>query len=213
MQSRRYLYLAIVLGAVAASALIVVALRPMLPSLANILMFLVGLFAMGSLSAFHRLLESSDGRPLVQITFNEGLAASQLETAAKRVGIEVIDGEIVAGRREHGDISPEDLLGQDNSLALAKMRIDIERELKRVAESADLDEVVGRLGLRRLAEELAKRGFLDREVLDVLDDILPAANQAIHGQEVSTDTAASIIRLGRQLVAVLQATSRQRSAG
>jgi hypothetical protein len=212
MQSRRYLLLAVLFSAVVASALLVVALRPLVPALANILMFLVGLFAMGSLSAFHRLLEAADGRPLVQITFNEGLAASQLETAARRAGVDVIDAEVVAGKSAYADVSPEDLLGQDNSLALAKLRIDIERELRRVATSAGLEEAVGRLGLRRLAEELAKREVLDPGLLGVLDDILPAANQAIHGQEVSTDTAAAIIRLGRQLVTLLQATSNKRWA-
>jgi hypothetical protein len=210
MQNRRYFVLAVLFAVIMASALLVVALRPLIPALANILMFLVGLFAMASLSAFHRLLESAEGRPLVQITFNEGLATSQLETAAKRAGIEVVDAEVVSARREPGDLPPEDFLGQDNSLALAKVRMDIERELRRLAASAGLGETVGRLSLRRVADELAKRQLIDPGVLGVIDDILPAANQAIHGKEVSTDTAAAIVRLGRQLISLLQATENKR---
>src|SRR5689334_828998 len=59
MQNRRYFVLAVLFAAIVASALLVVALRPLMPALANILMSLVGLSAMASLSAFHRLLESA----------------------------------------------------------------------------------------------------------------------------------------------------------
>jgi hypothetical protein len=209
MKSKRYLLVAVLSGLLVAGVLLVVALRPVIPSLANILMFLVGLFAMASVSAFHRLLETTDGRPLVQITFNEHLAASQLGTAARHAGMDFIDAEVVGHREERGEVTPQNLLGQDNSLALAKLRIDIERELKRVASSVGLDEGVGYLGIRRLATELAKRQVLDPGAVAVLDDILSVANQAVHGKEVSTDTAAAVIRLGEQLIGILRVTAKR----
>jgi len=176
------------------------------PSIQNVMMLLVGLFAMASLSAFYRILETPNSKPLVQITFNEHFAANQLETAAKRAGLNIIDAEVISPSKETRDVTPEDLLGQDNSLALAKLRIDIERELRRIAASVGIEDRFGRLGLRRLTEQLAKSKALEPEVLTVLDDILPIANQAIHGKEVSINTANAIVQLGRQLVAMLRAT-------
>lgn len=211
MQNRRYLIVAVLCGLLVAGSLLVVALRSLVPSLANILMFLVGLFAMASVSAFHRLLDSTDGRPLVHITFNEDLAASQLGSAARSEGVDFIDAEIVRDQAQRGEVTPRELLGQDNSLALAKLRIDIERDLKRLASSVGIDETASRLGSRRLADELVKRQALDPGAVTVLNDILSVANQAVHGKEVSTDTAAAIIRLGEQLTSLLRITAERRS--
>jgi hypothetical protein len=213
MQSRRYLLLAMLFGALIASILSIVALRQLVPALANVLMFLVGLFAMTFLSAFHRLIDSAGRSPIIQITFNEGLASSQLATAAKSVGIEVIDAEVVRDARPEGDVPPEYLLGQNNSLALAKLRMDIERELRRIAIEAGLGNTTNRLGIRPLADELTKRDKLDPAVNRVLDEILPAVNDAIHGREVSTDTASTILRVGRQLVGVLRANAEKNQRG
>jgi hypothetical protein len=115
---------------------------------------------------------------------------------------------VVGDREERAEVTPENLLGQDNSLALAKLRIDIERELKRVASSAGLDEGIGYLGIRRLANELVERQVLAPGAVVVLDNILSVANQAVHGKEVSTDTAAAIIRLGVQLIGILRITAK-----
>lgn len=210
MQSKRYLLLAGLFILLVIAGLSIVALKPLVPALANIMMLLVGLFTMASLSAFHRLIETPERRPLIQITFNEQMATRQLNTAAKRVGVEVVDAEIVEPQRAQWDVSPDELLGQDNSLALAKLRIDIERELRRLATSAHLDATVARLGIRPLAEELKRRGVLDPAILSVIEDILPAANQAIHGERISTSTATVILRLGKQLIGLLQSLAKKR---
>jgi hypothetical protein len=202
-------------GALAAGGLFLVELRPLAASVANIIMFLVGLFAMAFLSSFQHLLDIRQGKPLVQITFNEHLAASQLGSAAKHAGLEVIDAEVVSDRGDL-EVSPEELLGRDNSLALAKLRIDIERELRRAALSVGIDERVRRLGLRQMAQELARRGVVDQGLTSVLDDVLSVANQAVHGKEISTEDAASMIRLGEKLIGILRATAnraRPRPAG
>src|SRR5579872_5378275 len=171
MRNSWYLVAAILFGALAAGGLFLVAVRQLPPSVTNTLMFLVGLLAMGFLSAFQRVFDARQGKPLVQITFNESLASSQLGDAAKRAGLEVIDAEAVEDRGRW-DVGPEELLGRDNSLALAKLRIDIERELKRTAAFAGIGDRASRLGIRPLAEELARRNIFDKELTSVLDDVL-----------------------------------------
>lgn len=205
MANRGYLLLSILFSALVASALFVLGLRSVIGPIANVMMFLAGLFTMALLSAFHRFLEETD-TALLQVTFNEQAAASQIETVAKRAGVDVIEAEIVTSPQDIGDISPDDLLGQDNSLALAKLRIDIERELRRLAKFANLDGTSHFIGIRQLTEELAKRELLDRDIIGVINDILPVANSAIHGREVQTETAAAIIRQGRQVILLLRAT-------
>jgi hypothetical protein len=206
MRNSAYLVVSIFFGALAAVGIFLVAVRQLSTSVANIVMFLVGLLAMGFLSTFQRLLDARQGKPLVQITFNENLAASQLGNAAKRAGVEIIDAEIVNDRGEL-DVAPEELLGRDNSLALAKLRIDIEREIKRTAASAGISERALRVGIRPLAQELARRKIIDNELISVLDDVLSVANQAVHGKEISTDAASGIVRLGEKLIGVLRATA------
>lgn len=205
MANRGYLLLSIFFAVIVASALFILGFRSVIDPLANIMMFLAGLFTMASLSAFHRFLEESD-TPYFQITFNEQAAASQIETAAKRTGVDVVEAEIVTSPIESGDISTDDLLGQDSSLALAKLRIDIERELRQLAKVARLNSASDFIGIRRLTEELAKRHLLDNDLIGVINNILPAANQAIHGGEVPTETAAAIVRQGKQLIVLLRAT-------
>lgn len=206
MENRKYFLLSTFFIVLVVAGLTIVALRDMIPAIANILMLLVGLFAMASISAFHRIIEISKDRPVVNITFNEQIVSSQLDTAAERVKPESIDAKIIQTYQEPWEVQAEDLLGQDNSLALAKLRIDIEKELRQLANIAGIESSLSRYGLRNLAQELNKREILDRSLLSAIDDILPAVNQAIHGKEVSTDVAASILRLGNKLLNLLRAT-------
>lgn len=211
MPSRRYLLIGTVFVVLIVTAIVVVAAWPVVPALANILMLLVGLFAMAALTAFHRLMDTAERRPLLQITFNEQIVTSDLETATQRARVEdVVDAEVIDLKKDPWDVPPEDFLGQDNSLALAKLRIDIERELRRLATSAGLGSIASRLGVRQLANELRRQEILDQSLVSVLDDILPAANQAIHGKEVSTETAATILRLGKKLLGLLRIGSERR---
>src|SRR5690242_13111813 len=98
MHSRRVVVLSIVFVALVVGALTVVALRPIPPSLANVLMLLIGLFAMAAVTAFHRLVDTAERRPLVQITFNEGIATTELEAAAKRARLDHVIEARAVGR-------------------------------------------------------------------------------------------------------------------
>jgi hypothetical protein len=59
---------------------------------------------------------------------------------------------------------------------------------------------------------LVKRQAIDPALLPVIDDILPAANEAIHGGQVSLETASAILRLGRQLIQLLRNQGKRESA-
>lgn len=208
MNSKRYFLLGLFFLFLAVAALGLAAARSLLPSFVNILMLLVGLFATAALSAFHRLMDGSRNGPLVSITFNEELATTQLDSVAKSMSADVVDAEFVPMSADPWDIEAEDLLGRDNSLAVAKLRIDLERELRKKADSVGLGKELSKLGLRRLATELVRHKALDPGLLPVIEDILPAANEAVHGGQVSHETAAAMLRLGRQLIHLLRRSER-----
>lgn len=191
------------------AALAIAALRDLVPAFVNILMLLTGLFAMAALSAFHRLIDGSRSAPLIRITFNEDFANTQLEKAAKAIPKDFIDADFVPLPEDQWDVEAEDLLGRDNSLAVAKLRIDLERELRKIATRVGINKDSSRFGLTRLANELVKRQALDPTLLPVINDILPAANEAIHGGQVSHQTASAILRLGRQLISLLRQQDRR----
>jgi hypothetical protein len=204
--SRRNLIVAAALFAITLGTLLVVGLMPVSESLKNVLMLFSGMLVMTAITALHRAIDSADPGYPVRITFNEQIATSQLEDAARRGGVPIVDAEFVQPK-EAWEVASEDFLGQDNSLALAKLRIDLERELRRLASTSGLTGTTSRVGLRRLVDELTRRRVLDEGTRSVLDDILPAMNQAIHGGEVSTESAALIVRLGNQVLLLLQAES------
>lgn len=189
------------------AVLFFVAIRELIPAIMNILMLLVGLFSMASLSSFHRIIETGKDRPFINITFNEQIISNQLEEAVESMDTNIIDAEIINNKPEPWGIEAEDLLGQDNSLALAKMRIDIERELKQIARFSGIESHISKLGLMTLSDELTKREILSPSIVSILRDILPVMNQSIHGKDVSIETASTIVRLGKKLLTILESIS------
>jgi hypothetical protein len=173
-------------------------------------MFLIGLLGMGAMSTLQRLVEHPP--TLIQITLSEASARRRLEQMTRTLNPEVIEAEIIEQRvqEQPWQVRNEDLLGIDNKLALAKLRIDLESELRKIAHQAGVEPyITSRASARRLAEELSKRELLARPFISLLDDILPTLNRAIHGGAVPTDTAASIIRIGSELLFFLRATASQ----
>jgi hypothetical protein len=169
----------------------------------NVIMFFVGLFGMAAVTTLQRLVDRPG--PLVQINFNEASMRQKLSDLRRDLPTEVIEAEVVEERRETWDKWGSELLGKDNTLALAKLRIDIESELRKLAHDVGIDDYAARSGVRSLASALAQRKNIPSGYLSILEDILPTLNKAIHGGQVSTETAASILRAGRDLLLLLRA--------
>ena len=193
------------------AGLVVVAFGKAPAALVNIIMFFVGLFGMAAVSTLHRLLDRQT--PLVQITFNEARVRRHLNDLRQDLPSDVLEAEIVEEHQRSWHLRDQDYLGADNTLALAKLRIDLESELRKLAHDVELSDYAARNSLRTLASALAHRKDLPVRYIAVLDDILPTLNTAVHGGQVSTDTAASILRAGRDLLLMIKALRRARSVG
>jgi hypothetical protein len=209
--NKQIIFVILIFVAGAVAGLVVVGLGSAPSALVNIIMFFVGLFGMAAVSALHRLVDR-DG-PLVQITFNEAGVRRKLDAISKELPADVLDAEIVEERERTWDVRNEDYLGASNHLALAKLRIDLESELRAIARDVGLSEYASRTSVRSLASALAQNEHIPVRYLSVLEDILPTLNKAVHGQDVTTDTAASILRAGNDLLLMIRVLRRARRGG
>jgi hypothetical protein len=102
-----------------------------------------------------------------------------------------------------GPLGVPELIRRDPALGLAKLRLDLEAELRRI-----VGEIPGgrpsTVGL--LAREARRRDLLPGTILSALNEVVDVANRAIHGAYVSQDTAATIADSGLRLLATLRET-------
>jgi hypothetical protein len=101
------------------------------------------------------------------------------------------------------DLTSASLVGQDNALALAKLRIDIEQALRELMLVRGLEVVTARSSAVKMAELLAG-DVLPTELVEPIRQVLTVCNQAIHGYDVSDDLADSIVSVGDELLARLR---------
>jgi len=89
----------------------------------------------------------------------------------------------------------------DPNLALAGLRIEIEKRLVKLAESRDLK--VGRSGLGKLLRDLNGRQLINGKERAVLSDLSSMLNSAVHGAEVDQRAAEWAMDIGPQILAAL----------
>lgn len=103
------------------------------------------------------------------------------------------------------DLSITDVFLLDRGLALAKLRIELERELRRIGSEADLIDPKRPVPLGRLLRTFEARQVLPLDLLSAIRDITTVANVAVHGGEVADDTAAAqVINVGKLALDQLQ---------
>jgi hypothetical protein len=90
------------------------------------------------------------------------------------------------------------LVNEDPNLALAGLRIEIERRLVRLAAKNGI-EVRGR-GLSQLLRSLSDRSVLGFQERAILSDLTGLLNAAVHGAEVDRNTAAWAVESGVRLL-------------
>ena len=90
---------------------------------------------------------------------------------------------------------------EDPNLALAGLRIEIERRLVQLAEANGIDR--SRRSAGALLRLLAERQVLTYEQQSVLSDMLGMLNQAVHGATVPRDAADWAMQVGPPLLRTL----------
>ncbi len=91
-----------------------------------------------------------------------------------------------------------ELLDSDPILALAALRIEIERKLKLLVNSFDIP-IHNERSISKLIEVIRKRELLSTEQVTALQKIVSMCNKAIHGSLISKMDARNIIDLTEEL--------------
>lgn len=92
----------------------------------------------------------------------------------------------------------KELLVKDSTLALASLRIEIEKNLKAFSSKTNIENNE-KTSLRKIIQNLNKIGVLSNYHVEALNEILLVCNKAIHGTNVSDSEAKKIIDLAEQL--------------
>ena len=88
--------------------------------------------------------------------------------------------------------------------------MELERELRHIAYNNQTDISSRPFGVTGIARELVSREILPAIWLEPLEEITRVCNRAIHGgTEVPDDIAASVVRVGGQLLEQLRSVRKQ----
>jgi hypothetical protein len=113
---------------------------------------------------------------------------------------------------ETGSLVPEHtfqlVADRDPNLALAGLRIEIERRLLRLAEQHDIP--LRSRGIGNILRELDKRGVVTSEQRSVLSDLVGLLNSAVHGAEVDRRASEWAMQIGPGLLQSLDALTEPR---
>ena len=99
------------------------------------------------------------------------------------------------------DYSFQVVANEDANLALAGLRIEIEKRLNSLADSADIKR--RRMGVGGLLRSLSDRQILSREERSVLRDMIGLLNSAAHGASADQQHAQWALDVGPRLLATL----------
>ncbi|WAC08403.1 MAG: hypothetical protein OS130_04205 [Thermodesulfobacteriota bacterium] len=92
---------------------------------------------------------------------------------------------------------------EDPKLALAGLRIEIEKRLTEIAESNNINPE--KAGIGRLLRILGERQLLSQEQRSALADMVGLLNSAVHGGEIDNRAAEWALDVGPRLVSALEA--------
>lgn len=136
--------------------------------------------------------------------FEAEIASTEVEKvkleADRRLGTDEIREAVAPGIRNIRE-GLLDLLDKDYVLALAKLRMEIERMLNRLYVSSAPAAKQGRkLGLNRLVGTLVQSEALPAQLSGPLREVIYLCNRALHGEYVRPKDARSILDIGIQII-------------
>ena len=105
--------------------------------------------------------------------------------------------------RSEDSFSFQSISKRDPNLALAGLRIEIEKRLSKLAEVNNVEQRRGPMGIGQLLRALAQREVLTNEERSILSDMVNMLNAAVHGATVDRQSADWAIDVGPRLLTSL----------
>jgi hypothetical protein len=200
------LYFAVVLVAVAAGLLILLSESSLARELMQILTLIAGATFFSGLSLLLGYARMPRNAPLVQINFNGRYLQEELG--------KVIDAEFTEVTSQMQQQPEQDRYADDDLvLALAKVRIDLERMIREIGKRSGLVRSDTRFNLSRTLSMLEHRDILPLAAITAIREILPICNRAIHGEDIDRASAQSVIDVAREVMVILEGLQYKAYAG
>lgn len=158
------LFLGGILALMVAGLVFLVSRVPMVNELGRVAMMIAGMLAIAALSAISRYLDGSNYVPLIKISFN----AAQTRRALDDLIVVAYDEENqrdLKPKLQSWEPTSDSLNDEDPALALAKLRLDIERELRRIAYEHKVAIEPRKTSIRFLLDTLTQRQVLPDRVV------------------------------------------------
>lgn len=201
------IFIATVLGGIVGGLLFVVFKVHVSGDLSNVLMILVGMLSVSSLSTLSGVY-GRDAPLTMKVSFDLNEARRKLENVLAVDFRDISDATTVITLP--WEPTADRLLQEDPVLALAKLRIDIERELRRIAFEAKIEFDLKRISINKLLESLIKVGVIEPNIVSAIRDVLPVCNQAVHGGDINANIALQVLSVGDDIVLALRQEGKPR---
>jgi hypothetical protein len=169
----------------------------------SILIILSGMTTMGSFTSFQRFIEGGKTYASnLPVKFNEEFLSTSIAQAFKQL----TEGRVLPEKRQlpSWELTSDHLIGKDNALALAKLRIDLESELRHIAFNVEVNLPERPINALEIARKLIGERILPAEMLEPLKDVLAVCNRGVHGEEIPDALASSVVRIGNELLEQLR---------
>jgi hypothetical protein len=161
----------------------------------------LGLLAVAGLPWLLALVRSPDW-PLKSVELPGGVKVEFNEL--KQIGEEAADAGLL-GAAQH-QYSFQAIFDQDPNLAVAGLRIELERRLRELGQRAGVN--TDRTAVGYLVRQLEDKHALGRRELSVIADLIPMLNKAVHADDLDPRAFDWAMDVGPQLLAGLDAKIR-----
>jgi hypothetical protein len=156
-------------------------------------MILIGIALLPWLGIFFRSIELPGG---IRVEYDD---VKQVENKAREAGL-------LPAKEMNAPISYpvyERIAVEDPNLALAGLRIEIEKELNALATRHGID--INIQSALSLTKELAKQNVIGADSYLAIGDLLRLLNKAVHGAKVDYKTVTEALKTGSQILQALRA--------
>lgn len=175
--------------------------------LVQIVTMVSGAAFFSGLGLFIGLASAQPSRQPLVARFDSEMIEAELEKVIDAELEKVIDVEYseVHGFEEVAQV--ETYSDDDIILALAKVRIDFERELRKLAIKTQATRVDRHQNVRGLIDLLERSASVPPVVADAIRRVLPICDRAMHGELVSSSKAQKVINIARKVMLILRELS------
>jgi hypothetical protein len=138
--------------------------------------------------------------------FEAEISPSEIDKVRKEIESNGIKKIRKVGKSQSLEEDLMDLSEKDNILALAKLRMELEKVLRKLCfKTLPQKQKFNRAGIAQMINALVNAEILPRRISTALYDVSSIANRAIHGEAIRTSDSKMMIELGIQLLNEIEA--------